>query len=417
METKLPVLEVCMFGKAKITYGDISVLTGRGSITKVMKLLLILIYRGKKGITRNKLFEDLYEREDLANVANNLRVTMHRLKKMLIEAGLPEYEYIVSKDGSYYWDSPVEVRVDTARFEELIEKAEASQERQSKIELLKEACALYKGEFLQKLSGDVWVLLESMRYKELYDKALNALCSCLKEERDYEECLKQVGPACEMYPFDEWQSVKIDCYIAMNRYKDALKEYKATARLLFEELGVKPSEQMEAQFEALSKHITNRPQMIGEIQKDFCEKKIESGAFYCTVPGFRDTYRVISRGMERNGQSAFLLVCTLVDRQGRPMEHSTRLNAMANELCVAIKSSLRRCDVFTKYNQAQFLVMLFGIKEENCQIVIRRITNAFTKEHKSWASHLECSVSSFYNMESERRTTQTSADKIMESLK
>ena len=87
-------------------------------------------------------------------------------------------------------------------------QAKQSVDAKEKINLLREACQLYNGEFLQKLSGDEWVLMESVRYKNMYTYALEALCSLLMEYREYDEVLKIVEPACEMYPFDEWQSVK-----------------------------------------------------------------------------------------------------------------------------------------------------------------------------------------------------------------
>lgn len=399
MENKMPLLQVRLFGKERITYGDVPILFGRNSITKAVKLLLILLHYGEDGIARNRLLEALYGREELANAGNNLRVTIHRLKKILVEAGLPEYEYIVSKGGFYYWDSPMEAVVDTKVFQALIGQAEEEPDPKKKLAMLTEACQMYGGEFLQKLSGDEWVLLESVQYKNLYTGALQQVCASLMEQREYDEALRMVEPACEMYPFDEWQSIKIDCYIAMNRYKDALKEYEATAKLLIEELGISPSEKMMEQFKIMSEHISNRPQVITEIKGGLQEEKEESGAFFCTFPGFRDAYRVIRRGMERNGQSVFLLVCTLTDTKGRPLEASGKLDVMSEALFDAIKNSLRRCDSFTKYNQSQYLVMLMGTNEENCQIVIERISGRFAREHKSYAQHLQCSVSSLYNIE------------------
>lgn len=400
MDKSLPLLRVQLFGKEKITYGDEPILYGRNSITKAMKLLLILLHSGKDGITRNKLLEDLYGREELANSANNLRVTVHRLKKMLVEAGLPEYEYILLRKGVYYWDSPMETVVDTNAFKELLLKAETEPDPDLRLCMCKEACQMYTGEFLQKMSGDEWVLLESVQYKNMYSQALQQVCTALMERREYEEVLRLVEPACEMYPFDEWQAVKIDCYISMNRYKDSLKEYEKTAKLLIEELGVSPSERMMRQFKVLSEHISNRPQVIEEIKEGLRESEEEQGAFFCTLPGFRDTYRVIRRGMERSGQSVFLMVCTLVDGKGRPMMVSEKLNEMSDGLYQSIKDSLRRGDSFTKYNPSQFLILLMGTNEENCQIVIDRIANRFSKECKSWAQHLQCSVSSVYDSES-----------------
>ena len=394
----LPVLQVRLFGIERITYGDTPVLYGRNSITKAMKLLLILLFNGKDGITRNKLMEDLYGRGELADASNNLRVTVHRLKKLLIDAGLPEYEYIVVKGGIYYWDSPMETVVDVNVFKDLIAKAEKEQDGKKKQPLLREACQMYSGEFLQKLSGDEWVLMESVQCKYLYGAALQQLCGLLMEQRGYEEVLQIVEPACEMYPFDEWQAVKIDCYIAMNRYKDAMKEYESTAKLLFEELGVTPSERMMEQFRDMSGHISSRPQILSEIKHNLQEEQEERGAFFCTFPGFRDACRVIRRGMERNGQSVFLVLCTLIDSKGRPMEVCDKLGEMSGKLHEAIRISLRRSDSFTKYSPSQYLIMLVGTNEENCQIVIDRVKCNFSQEHKSWGDYLKCTVSSLMDV-------------------
>lgn len=401
MKNNLPVLQIRMFGKEQITYGDTPILFGRNSITKATKLLLILLYSGENGIARNKLLENLYGREELINVGNNLRVTIHRLKKMLTDAGLPEYEYIVSKGGIFYWESPMDTVIDAHVFKSLIEKADNETDMKKRISTLRQACEMYSGEFLQRLSSDEWVLIEGMQYKNLYTRALNDICQSLMDQKEYQEILRIVEPACELYPFDDWQSVKIDALIAMNRYKDALKEYEATAKMLVEELGISPSERMMEQFRLMSEHISNRPQAIIEIKRGLQEETEERGAFFCTVPGFRDAYRVIRRGMERTGQSVFLLVCTLTDSKGRPMESSEKLNAMSDGLFYAIKNSLRRSDSFTKYNQSQYLVMLMGTNEENCQIVIDRISKRFAAEHKSWMQYLTCSVSSLYDIKKE----------------
>ena len=77
MNNNLPVLRARLFGVERITYDGIPILYGKNSITKAMKLLLILLFNGKNGITRNKLMEDLYGREELADAANNLRVSIY----------------------------------------------------------------------------------------------------------------------------------------------------------------------------------------------------------------------------------------------------------------------------------------------------------------------------------------------------
>lgn len=107
MNEKTAILNVRMLGDFSITYDGRQVSFGKNTTTKAMKLLQILIYYGEQGIAREKLLNALYVREELADAANNLRVTAHRLKKMIIDAGLPEYDYIVIKKGVYRWNAPV----------------------------------------------------------------------------------------------------------------------------------------------------------------------------------------------------------------------------------------------------------------------------------------------------------------------
>lgn len=399
-------LQVQMFGVFNVMYEGKPLSLGRNVSTKVMKLLQILLYHQKEGIGREKLLEYLYGREETMDASNNLRVTVHRLKKLLIDAGLPEYDYIAIKKGIYQWNSPIEVLVDALEFENLIEKANSEENEEKKAEMLERACYLYAGDFLSNMSGEEWVIVEAVRYKSLYSNALLRVCEYKSTREEYEDILKLCAAACEMYPFDEWQSVRIDCYLAMNRYKEALREYEETAKMLVEELGISPTPLMMEQFKIMSEKISNRPQEINEIKHELQEDGSENGAFFCTVPGFRDTYRVMRRCMERTGQSVFLLVCTLVDGKGRPMESSEKLEKMSDTLFESIKNSLRRSDSFTKYNPTQYLVMLLGTNEENCKIVIERIMNDFAKENKSWANYLDCRVSSLYEYPDEEDFTK-----------
>ena len=75
MNEKTAILNVRMLGDFSITYDGRQVSFGKNTTTKAMKLLQILIYYGEQGIAREKLLNALYVREELADAANNLRVT------------------------------------------------------------------------------------------------------------------------------------------------------------------------------------------------------------------------------------------------------------------------------------------------------------------------------------------------------
>lgn len=367
MNEKKAILNVRMLGDFSITYEGRQVSFGKNTATKAMKLLQILIYYGEQGIAREKLLNALYVREELADAANNLRVTAHRLKKMIIDAGLPEYDYIVIKKGIYRWNAPVPTVVDARKFQELYEEAQNCADTKQKEELLKQVCNMYRGEFLPEISGDEWVLLESVQYKKLYSNALKELCDGLIEKCDYEEALLFCEPACRLYPFDEWQSIKIECFLGMKRYKEAMKEYDDTAKLFFEELGISPSERLMEQFDQMSSQLKHvKPKEIQDIKQRLKEEKGQGGAYYCSLPSFRDSYRLVTRMLE----------------------------LLSEELQNTIQHCLRKGDSFTKYSPSQYLVLLIGTNKENCGLIFDRIRKYFSREHRSWNKYVEFYVSS-----------------------
>lgn len=399
MNVQLPVLRVQMLGGLSLMFGEKPISFSRNTTTKAMKLLQILLYYGEKGISRNKLIENLYKAEELADAPNSLRVTSYRLKKLLVNMGLPEHNYIKISKGIYFWNGPMETEIDVHRFFDLIRRADEEEDVDRQMNLLREACLLYKGELLPGSSEEEWVLIESVQCKKMYSGALQQLCDYLWDKKEYEDILKLCEPACAMYPFDEWQAVRIDCFMALNRYQEAMDEYESTARLFFEELGISPSEKMIDQFKYMSERMSNSPQTIRGIKSRLKEEEIESGAFYMTLPSFRDSYRLVRRIMERNGQSVYLMLCSLVDSKGAPLEDPDKLGNMSEELMAAIKHCLRKGDSFTRYNPSQFLILLVGTNRENCGLIFNRIEKWFAREHKSWKKYLEFYITSLADAE------------------
>lgn len=404
MEQSFPTLRVEMLGRFSITYGDQVISFKRNTMTKAMKLLQILLYTSGtgSGIPRTLLLEELYGKEEISNAANSLRVTVHRLKKMILDAGLPDYDYIQIKKGIYKWEAPMEVSIDVVEFEKLIEEGKRETSKEKSIEAFCKACRLYRGVFLPALSGEDWVLINSVKYKELYQYALTRVCEYKKEQREYETILELTDTAIEIYPFDEWQSVKIEALMALNRYKEAYQYYEQTSKMFFEELGISPSEKMMNVFKEMSANMGRTYQMASEIKVSLSEEEPGTGAFYCSLPSFRDSYRLIRRIIERNGHSVFLMVCSLVDYQGRPIEKKEKLEILSKTLHKAIQTSLRRGDSFTKYSPTQFLILLIGTNRENCSIIYKRILDKFSADNPSWRKNLEYCAFSVADMESQK---------------
>ena len=215
------------------------------------------------------------------------------------------------------------------------------------------------------------VLAKNSNYKEKYTNALNTLCELLMDRGEYETAIEVCEPACRMYPFDEWQAIQIDCLMRMKKYDEALKEYENTAKMFVDELGVYPSERMMKLFEQMNGRMNFKTQSLPEMEKRLKETDKGSGAYFCSLPGFRDTYRLLARIVERNGQSVYLMLCSITNGKGQPMKNEERLDS-----------------------KSQYLLLLVGTNRENCSLIFERIQKYFSREHKTWSKYLEYAVSS-----------------------
>lgn len=393
-------LRVQMLGGFSMLYGDQQLTFGKNVASKSMQLLQLLLYRKDSGVERKELMDTLYGRSNLSDPSNNLRVSVHRLRKQLIDAGLPKEEYIHIDEGVYCWKSSFPVSIDVLEFQALICQAKEVED-EARINLLHQAVNLYSGDFLPKLSGEDWVVLESVGHKRAYEDALREVLVYQSSKEQYAEMLRLAGIASDLYPFDEWQSYKIEAFMGMGKDEEALRVYNETSKLFFEELGISPSERIENQFKIMSDHMRNIPKLISDIQDGLQEKEEEKGAYYCSFPSFLDEYRVVKRIVERNGDSVYLMLCTLMDSKGNPMQSGKKLDEMSKELRKAIKDSLRKGDSYTQYSANQFLILLIGTKEESCHVVSERISEHLSKVHKHWRNCVEYHISSIIDTKHE----------------
>jgi hypothetical protein len=106
-----------------------------------------------------------------------------------------------------------------------------------------------------------------------------------------------------------------------------------------------------------------------------------------------DAYHVLERNMERSGQSIFLMLCTLVDYEGKIIPQQDKLSRRSDIMLDTIRACLRKGDIYTRYNRSQYLILLVGIKKEDCEIVYRRISQKL-KETAGPRAGIQYSVSS-----------------------
>ncbi|MDO5407993.1 MAG: hypothetical protein Q4F28_11815 [Eubacteriales bacterium] len=176
----------------------------------------------------------------------------------------------------------------------------------------------------------------------------------------------------------------------LERYEEAHQYYNDTIRLYTEELEAPPSKELMDRFCAMREKLVQRENALPQIQENLMEATREKGAYFCAYPGFVDVYHAICRGTERNGQTAILMICNLQQIQNAREKRNSQ--SVSEWLRESIRSSLRRGDMCTRYSRSKYLILLTGVREADCGIIMKRIKNRFESSRSTEGYRLEFSV-------------------------
>lgn len=307
------------FGNYGLKYGDEQLILEHSSTSKTAQLLQMLLYFHKTGIPRYRLLENLVGQEERANPINNLKGALSRLRKLLGETILPDMECIVAQNGIYSWTQEIPVTTDVEEFEQLLDQADNTVMDDDKaLELRVQACDLYKGELLPQLINLEWVSVENTRLKERYDQTVRYVCAQLTAKGEIRRALELYEKAATVYPFEEeWQVGRLDCMLNLGQHKNALQVYQDVVDANYRNLGISPSEEMQDCFRRIREGAAWGFSSVQEVQKNLMESHI-GGAYFCSYPCFASVYQMVRRLIGRNGQSAYLILCSVCDVHGMP---------------------------------------------------------------------------------------------------
>ncbi|MDD6032785.1 MAG: BTAD domain-containing putative transcriptional regulator [Oscillospiraceae bacterium] len=374
-------IQVKTFGGFSMTYCGKVLQLERNTATKASHLLQYLIYHWDRSFPKEDLVSILYSSDEVNDPVNNLKVNIFRLRKMLIAAGLPPQEYIVYQKGCYGWNPEIPVEIDAELFLKALDRAERPGPMEERLPDYNEALSLYKGEFLPILRGEEWASVIDVRCQSRYLDAVETVCRWYQEQGNPAMVMNTARDAAQNCPYEERvYLIQLRCLMGQQRYQEAVMLYDEVATLLMDEMGISPSAEMTAIYRQISAEENMAVTGLGEIRDYMRERNAMPGAYHCSYPAFIDSCRLLSRVVERSGQSAFLVLCTLKDGKETPLQPSNRLREAAAAMHCAIRSSLRKGDMYTRYSSSQFLLMLLGISRENCQIVTERIEKTFRQE-------------------------------------
>ena len=370
--------------------GGFSIQTEKARLTdeinrsvKLWSVLAYLLLHRDRPVPQAELIELFWPEDDSANPVNALKTLLYRIRAMLEPLFEKGVQPVLAQRGAYIWNPELRCRLDVDEFARLCARADsAALPEEERIALYRQAAALYRGDLLSKLSHQLWLVPLAARYHALYISMVKTFAGLLEEAQLYGEMHDVCVRASGLDDLDEGlHTLIVRSLIRQGRDAEALEHYEKATDLLYQNLGVRPSEELRALYTEIMAAEKSLETDLGVIMADLKETAARPGAFVCEYGFFREAYRLEARRAVRSGACVHLCLITVSLPNGEIPPLKT-LSATMDQLQEVLVHNLRRGDVVSKFSGAQFVVMLPSANFEDSSMVMDRIVTAFYRQHR-----------------------------------
>lgn len=244
------LLQVNMLGRFKVVVQGRDIGKTGWRTAKAQDLLAYLLHKGEP-VGREQIQENLWPEMDAENASNIFHVTLHRLRKLLHKSDCPNVLTYGAKHYALQLDS---CRIDIQEFQELA-AAGLYQDiaMEEKVRCLEQAAALYRGDYLEGMDYP-WLFYEREKFKNLYTEIGMTLARYYLDTRSYAVAIERLQIVEETDPFnEEVQALLIKAYVGQGNRKAAVRQYQKTEAIFRQELGLRPSPQLQSLYAKLVK--------------------------------------------------------------------------------------------------------------------------------------------------------------------
>ena len=362
-------LRIEMLGGFNIIFGETRISEQVKRSSKTWKLLQYLIAHRHKFVSQEELIETFCEDEISDSPGSALRTLVYRARNALSKSGISCADnLVVTKSGGYAWSNDLRCDVDAEEFEALCKKAEMTAGDDTRLEMLIEAAALYKGDFLPNSSGELWVMPLARWYRSLYLGSVQNALELLLDTGRYADADELCSKAMLIDPFDEkLLEYHLRALLAQGKNTEALDEYKKMETMYFDVLGVEFSDDLRKLYSQIKRPEMSDGKSLEGMMDEWLEGADFSGAYYCDLSEFKTLLRVESRSVPRSGRTAYVV------RFDTKYEPGAKGGGVMAQLGKLIPVNLRMGDLYTRASPSQYILILHSLTYEDCKMLIDRI--------------------------------------------
>lgn len=375
------VLRIYCFGKFRVFRPGETEAIGIISKHKMWQLFKYLVINRHSVVPTSSLVNNLWPAQKKPDDTSALRTTICRLKSMLEPAGsISNYSYILYRKDSCAFNLNAPYWLDIEMFEQLCASAkhQGVHNRSEAINLYIEALNLYQGDFLAEDPNLESAVSLREYYRLLFLDAVRELAGWLIEAKDLFRARFYLEKAVKVDPYmEDLQTMLIRVLLDLGDVKSAKMYYISCSALLYNELGVKPSDELKKLYNYIKEreeNSNNNVQLM--IENEAAEEEV-NGPFICDPELFWTCLLLERRRVGRNGVASMVIL----ELEAEDQQQKRLRQTIFRQIQTTAQNILRKSDILCHLDEAHYALLLPSTSGKGAKIVISNIIREFFKNY------------------------------------
>ncbi|SJZ30234.1 AfsR/SARP family transcriptional regulator [Selenihalanaerobacter shriftii] len=379
-------LKIYFLGSFRMEINDKEILANNWKSKKALMLFAYLITKCGERVPKDILMDLLWPDKN-KDQSHNLHTTIYFLRQTLDSLLDTDQEliHINYSKGSYWLEKNDYCWLDFKDFEQLYKRGNQliEEEPQAAIRCFQKALLLYRGEFLTDELYKGWAIEFRRYFKEIYlDITLKTASLLVNLKRNYTKAIQTCQEALEIDPYREELHQAIMSYLIKDeRYVEAAKKYQQYTKILYKDLGLRPSPKVQGIFKKLSSLSNKEVNLLLNLS----EKPKALGPFQCNRQTFEMIYELELR-KQRRSKRPFTLMNITVEEEGYIKKKEIILDVL--------QQSLRLGDIICLLDDRQIMLQLHRVGNKGSLVVKRRLESILSEKGFKLLS-IECQTINF----------------------
>lgn len=214
-------------------FGKLEIYTSKGVITeeeisspRICRFLVYMLLHGKYPVPPRTILEQIWPEEDVESASTKIKSLAYRLQTIF--GVVSDSRLIISTLRGYQLNPELNVMTDLQEFEDCWAQAQSAITMQAKVELLKKATEIYRGNIYDVASSEHWLMPHELSYKYKCVEIYIDMVRIYFDVQDYANVQKYASMALLI------DKASVDAYywlIRAKRQKDSLSMAKGELKL------------------------------------------------------------------------------------------------------------------------------------------------------------------------------------------